>query len=85
MLVPEKFMITDPATALKREVLQLIDLQIETLKQESSLDHSQLQDYRTRSEKIRKLFSELDQSGERGPLSSRPNSFQAIKEAEAAT
>lgn len=30
-------MITDPASAIKREVLQLIDLQIETLKQESSL------------------------------------------------
>lgn len=53
-------MITDPASAIKREVLQLIDLQIETLKQESSLDHSQLQNYQLRSERIRKLYEELD-------------------------
>jgi hypothetical protein len=53
-------MITDPASAIKREVLQLIDLQIETLKQESSLDHSQLQDYQARSERIRTLYRELD-------------------------
>jgi hypothetical protein len=52
-------MIADPA-AIKREVLQLIDLQIETLKQESSLDSSQLNDYQARSEKIRKLYEELD-------------------------
>jgi hypothetical protein len=38
-------MITDPVSAIKREVLQWIDLQIETLKQESVLDHSLLQDY----------------------------------------
>jgi hypothetical protein len=53
-------MTTDPATALKREVLQLIDLQIETLKQESVLDHSQIQDYQARSERIRMLYRELD-------------------------
>jgi hypothetical protein len=54
-------MITDPASGIKREVLQLIDLQIETLKQESSLDSSHLQDYRARSERIRQLYGELDQ------------------------
>ncbi|HEY4763275.1 MAG TPA: hypothetical protein VIH75_06340 [Candidatus Sulfotelmatobacter sp.] len=43
-----------------REVLQLIDLQIETLKQESSLDSPQLQDYQARSERIRQLYGELD-------------------------
>jgi hypothetical protein len=31
-------MIPEPASAIKREVLQLIDLQIATLRQESSLD-----------------------------------------------
>jgi hypothetical protein len=46
-------MITDPASGIKREVLQLIDLQIETLKRESSLDSSHLQDYQARSERIR--------------------------------
>jgi hypothetical protein len=53
-------MITDPASALKREVLQLVDLQIQTLKQESSLNHSQLQDYQARSKRIRKFYAELD-------------------------
>ena len=53
-------MITDPASGIKREVLQLIDLQIETLKQESSLDSLQLQDYQARSERIRQLYGELD-------------------------
>jgi len=53
-------MITDRASGIKREVLQLIDLQIETLKQESSLDSLQLQDYQARSERIRQLYGELD-------------------------
>jgi hypothetical protein len=56
-------MTTDPASAIKREVLQLIDLQIETLKQESSLDSSQLLEYQARSAKIRTLYSELDRIG----------------------
>lgn len=56
-------MTTDPAYAIKREVHQLIDLQIETLRQESSLDLSQLVDYKARSEKIRKLYGELDRIG----------------------
>ena len=56
-------MMTDPASAIKREVLQLIDLQIETLKQESSLDSSQLLEYQTRSAKIRMLYAELDRIG----------------------
>lgn len=56
-------MITDPASAVKREVFQLIDLQIETLRQQSSLDSSQLQDFRTRSERIRLLYEEMDRIG----------------------
>ncbi len=53
-------MITDPASSIKREVLQLIDLQIETLRQKSALDSYQLLDYTARSERIRKLYGELD-------------------------
>jgi hypothetical protein len=53
-------MITDPASAIKREVLQLIDLQIATLRQDSSLNSSELIDYKARSEKIRTLYVELD-------------------------
>jgi hypothetical protein len=53
-------MITDSASAIKREVLQLIDLQIESFKQESSLGSSQLNEYQARSERIRKLYEALD-------------------------
>jgi hypothetical protein len=56
-------MITDKVSPIKREVLQLIDLQIETLKQRSSLDSFQLNDYLVRSERIRKLYEELDRIG----------------------
>jgi hypothetical protein len=65
-------MITDPASALKRAVLELIDLQIETLRQESPIDSPQLQEYQARSERIRKLYGELDRLGEREPRSSLP-------------
>jgi hypothetical protein len=56
-------MITEPASAIEREVLQLIDLQIATLQQESSLDSSQLQDFRARSKRLRELYEELDRIG----------------------
>ena len=69
---PERPVITDPASAIKREVLQLIDLQIEALRQESSLDSSQLLDYQTRSARIRTLYSELDRIGRSGLSSGLP-------------
>lgn len=56
-------MITDPASAIKHQVLQLIDLQIEVLRQESSLDSSQLLDYQARSARIRELYAEMDRIG----------------------
>ena len=56
-------MTADPASVIKREVLQLIDLQIEMLKTESSLDSSQLMDYQARSARIRRLYAELDRIG----------------------
>jgi hypothetical protein len=52
---------TDPASAIKREVHQLFDRQIETLRQPSGLTTSDLSDYRVRSEKITTLYRELDQ------------------------
>ena len=52
---------TDPASAIKREVHQLVNLQIETLRQPSCLTTSDLSDYRVRSEKITTLYRELDQ------------------------
>jgi hypothetical protein len=54
-------MMTDPTSAIKREVHQLIDLQIETLRQPSNLTASELVDYRVRSKKITVLYHELDQ------------------------
>ena len=56
-------MIPEAAYGIKREVLQLIDLQIATLRQESSLDSSQLQDFRARSKRLRTLYEELDRIG----------------------
>lgn len=56
-------MIADPASSTKREVPQLIDLQIETLRRDSSLNSSELLDYRVRSERIRTLYRELDRIG----------------------
>ena len=54
-------MMTDPASAIKREVHQLIDLQIETLRQLSRLTTTDPSAYRVRSEKITMLYRELDQ------------------------
>jgi hypothetical protein len=56
-------MVTDPASALKQEVHQLVDLQIQTLKQQSALTSTQLLDYKLRSERIRQLYGELDRIG----------------------
>jgi hypothetical protein len=56
-------MMTDPATAIKREVLQLVDRQIETLRHEGRMTDSALVDYHTRSEKIIQLYQEMDRMG----------------------
>jgi hypothetical protein len=53
-------MMTDPAAAITREVHQLVELQIQTLRQESSLTSSELVDYHIRSGKITMLERELD-------------------------
>ncbi len=56
---------TDPASAIKREVSQLVELQIQTFRQDSSLTASELREYRMRAEKIRILYQELDRIGRR--------------------
>ena len=56
-------MMRDPATAIKREVLQLVDRQIETLRHEGGMTDSILVDYHTRFEKIIKLYQEIDRMG----------------------
>lgn len=54
-------MMTHPASAIKSEVCQLVDRQIETFRQPTSLTSSDLLQYRIRSEKITTLYAELDQ------------------------
>jgi hypothetical protein len=56
-------MMTDPATAIKHEVLQLVELQIETLRREGKLTDCDLEEYRARSGKISHLYQELDRIG----------------------
>jgi hypothetical protein len=57
---PRNRMMTDPTSAIKREVHQLVDLQIQSLQLPSSLTTSDLLDYRVRSEQITVLYQELD-------------------------
>jgi len=54
-------MMTDPASAIKHEVHQLVDQQIQTLRQPPILTTSDLLDYRVRSKKLTVLYQELDQ------------------------
>ena len=53
-------MMSDPAFAIKHEVHQLVDRQIEALRQPSGLTASDLSNYRERSQKITTLYRELD-------------------------
>ena len=53
-------MMTDPASATKRAVLHLVELQIGTLRQEGPLNDSALRDYHARSEKITELYGKID-------------------------
>jgi hypothetical protein len=53
-------MMTDSATAIKREVVQLIDQQIEILRREGRLSDRELDEYRMRSGEITRLYGELD-------------------------
>ena len=54
-------MVTDPASGIRHEVQQLIQLQIDTLRLESSLTSAQLWEYHSRSKRITALYRELDQ------------------------
>jgi hypothetical protein len=53
-------MTTDPAFAIKRQVEDLVETQIEALGKRSSLSSSDLDEYHVRSEKISALYRELD-------------------------
>lgn len=56
-------MMTDQASDIKREVLQLVELQIETLRRDGHLTDSDLEQYRARSGEISRLYQELDRIG----------------------
>ena len=53
-------MMTDPAFAIKHTVRQLVDVQIDTLRKPSSLTSSELDEHRSRSERISALYEQLD-------------------------
>ena len=61
MAYGEDFMVTDPASGIRHEVQQLIQLQIDTMRLESSLTSSQLWEYHSRSQRITALYRNLDQ------------------------
>ena len=52
-----------PATAIKTEIRELIDLQIQVFGQPSPLTPFELEECRRRSEKIKSLGRQLDQLG----------------------
>ena len=56
----ESFMVTDPASGIRHEVQRLIQLQIDTLRLESSLTSAQLWEYHSRAQRITTLYRELD-------------------------
>jgi hypothetical protein len=55
---------TDPASAIQREVQQLVDFQIATLRNGLSLTNLDLHEYQIRAERILNLFSVLDRIGD---------------------
>jgi len=57
----ESFMVADPASGIRHEVQQLIQLQIDILRLKSSLTSSQLWEYHLRFQRITALYRELDQ------------------------
>jgi hypothetical protein len=64
-------MMVEPASTIKQEVGQLIDRQIETLRQQKSLSDADLSEYHQRSERITKLCQELERIA-RTTLHERP-------------
>jgi hypothetical protein len=53
-------MMTDPTFAIKNQVQRLANVQIDRLRKPSSLTSSELDEYRSRSERILTLYEELD-------------------------
>jgi len=53
-------MMPEPAFAIKNQVQQLVDVQIDTLRKPSPLTSSELDEYPSRSERISALYEQLD-------------------------
>lgn len=56
-------MMTSPATAIRDEIQELIEVQIQTFGQRSRLTPLQLRDCSYRAERIKQLGQELDRIG----------------------
>ena len=54
---------TSPATAIKTEIRELIDVQIQVFGQPSPLTPFDLEEFRRRAERIKSLGQKLDQVG----------------------
>ena len=63
----------DPAFAIKRQVEDLVEMQIDVFGKRSSLSSSELDEYYARSEKISALYQELDIIKGKRFYSLRPN------------
>lgn len=53
-------MVTDSAFAIKNQVQQLVDVQMDRLRKPSPLISSELDEYRSRSGRISALYEQLD-------------------------
>jgi hypothetical protein len=62
-LVEEASVMTSPATAIKTEIRELINLQIQVFGHPAPLTSFELEDCRRRAERIKSLGRELDQVG----------------------
>jgi hypothetical protein len=62
-LFEEASVMTSPDTAIKTEIRELIDLQIQVFGQPTPLTPFELADCRRRAERIKSLGRELDQLG----------------------
>jgi hypothetical protein len=64
-------MMTTPADAIRDEVWELIDIQIEAFRQPSHLTSIELSECHSRAERIKRLGRELDQIGRAAILEQR--------------
>jgi hypothetical protein len=64
-------MMTTPANAIREEVLQLMDVQVEAFRHPSRLTSAKLNECHYRAERIKQLGQELDRIGRAAVLEKR--------------